>query len=104
MTFNVLTAVATDGAGDAAKAGSVAKAISIAGKGGRLIDPMTYVMKGAGLGLTKLKVGDMLGNLKNLHAGTTIDLPDGTVKLPDGPPHRTYGARPRRRAGPHGSG
>ena len=84
VTFNVLTAVATDGAGDAAKAGSVAKAISIAGKGGRLIDPMTYVMKGAGLGLTKLKVGDMLGNLKNLHAGTDIKLPDGTVRLPDG--------------------
>ena len=102
VTFNVLTAVFTDGAGAAAegagKAGAVAKAISFAGKAGRVIDPMTYVMKGAGAGLSK--IGDISKALKGagkidiprlpdnaitLPEGT-VHLPDGTVRLPEGAP------------------
>ncbi|MFY4723433.1 hypothetical protein [Streptomyces sp. LaBMicrA B280] len=100
VTFNVVTAIFTDGAGAAAegagKAGAVAKAISFAGKAGRVIDPMTYVMKGAGAGLSK--IGDIGKALKGagkidipklpdnaitLPAGT-VHLPDGTVRLPEG--------------------
>ncbi|MEU7489707.1 protein phosphatase, partial [Streptomyces sp. NPDC042319] len=51
VTFNVVTTVFTGGAGGAAagagKAGAVAKALSVAGKAGKVIDPMTYVAKGA---------------------------------------------------------
>ncbi|MEW2298337.1 protein phosphatase, partial [Streptomyces sp. NPDC006743] len=58
VTFNVLTTVFTGGAGGAAsgagKAGAVAKALSVAGKAGKVIDPMTYVAKGAGAGLSKI--------------------------------------------------
>ncbi|MFH8340536.1 YwqJ-related putative deaminase [Streptomyces sp. AM6-12] len=100
VTFNVVTAVFTDGAGAAAegagKAGAVAKAISFAGKAGKVIDPMTYVMKGAGAGLSK--IGDIGKALKGagkidipklpddaitLPRGT-VHLPDGTVRLPEG--------------------
>ncbi|WP_346017450.1 MULTISPECIES: hypothetical protein [unclassified Streptomyces] len=101
VTFNVLTAVFTDGAGAAAegagKAGAVAKAISFAGKAGRVIDPMTYVMKGAGAGLSK--IGDIGKALKG--AGkidipelpdNAITLPEGTVHLPDGTVHLPEGA------------
>ncbi|TGZ18064.1 hypothetical protein DV517_30370 [Streptomyces sp. S816] len=101
VTFNVLTAVFTDGAGAAAegagKAGAVAKAISFAGKAGRVIDPMTYVMKGAGAGLSK--IGDISKALKG--AGkidipelpdNAITLPEGTVHLPDGTVHLPEGA------------
>jgi hypothetical protein len=105
VTFNVVTALATEGAGgaaaDAGKAGDIAKAVGVAGKVGRVIDPMTYVLKGAGAtfkGVIAIpKVADALGALKNLKVinvkgignldnlrlhGT--ELPDGTVKLPDG--------------------
>ncbi|MEU0112120.1 hypothetical protein ABZ313_43190 [Streptomyces sp. NPDC006251] len=100
VTFNVLTTVFTGGAGAAAsgagKAGAVAKALSVAGKAGRVIDPMTYIAKGAGAGLSK--IGDITKGLKGvgnidipalpenavtLPEGTAI-LPDGTVRLPDG--------------------
>jgi hypothetical protein len=94
VTFNVLTAVFTDGAGagvsGAGKAGAAAKVLSAAGKAGRVIDPMTYVMKGAGAGLSK--IGDVLARLKGIGnievpklPDGAISLPDGTIKLPDGP-------------------
>ena len=93
VTFNVLTTVFTGGAGGAAagagKAGAVAKVLSVAGKAGKVIDPMTYIAKGAGAGLSK--IGDIAKGLKGVG---TIDiptlpegaftLPEGAVKLPDG--------------------
>ncbi|WP_369391648.1 hypothetical protein AB5J72_31580 [Streptomyces sp. CG1] len=101
VTFNVLTTVFTGGEGaavaGAGKAGAVAKAISVAGKIGRVIDPMTYVMKGAGAGLSK--IGDISKALKG--AGkidipklpdNAITLPEGTVHLPDGTVHLPEGA------------
>ncbi|SCF93311.1 hypothetical protein GA0115254_12551, partial [Streptomyces sp. Ncost-T10-10d] len=66
-----------------------AKALSFAGKTGRIVDPMTYVFKGAGAGLTK--ISDMMAGLKGLgHVefpplpDNIITLPEGTIKLPDG--------------------
>ncbi|WNM35150.1 ADP-ribosyltransferase [Streptomyces sp. Li-HN-5-11] len=86
VTFNVLTTVFTGGEGAAAagagKAGAVAKALSVAGKAGRIIDPMTYVAKGAGAGLSK--IGDIAKGLKGVGKIDIPSLPDGSVHLPDG--------------------
>ncbi|MYS95244.1 MULTISPECIES: ADP-ribosyltransferase, partial [Streptomyces] len=86
VTFNVLTTVFTGGAGAAAsgagKAGAVAKALSVAGKAGRVIDPMTYIAKGAGAGLSK--IGDITKGLKGVGNIDIPTLPDGAVHLPDG--------------------
>ncbi|MEE1822906.1 hypothetical protein PUR61_11980 [Streptomyces sp. BE20] len=94
VTFNVLTTVFTGGAGGAAsgagKAGAAAKAISLAGKAGRVIDPMTYLFKGAGAGFTK--IGDVMTSLKGLgkfevptiNIDKAVALPEGALKLPDG--------------------
>lgn len=90
VSFNVITTVATGGAGAAAKSGAAAKAISMAGKAGRLVDPITYIGKAGKLGV--VKVGDLFGSLKNLNTGAYNDVlsgqgrlqPDGTVvKIPD---------------------
>lgn len=102
VTFNVLTTVFTGGTGGAAagagKAGIAAKAISLAGKAGRAIDPMMYVFKGAGVGFSK--VSDVMAGLKgmgkieipridegafSLPEGA-VELPDGTIRLPKGTP------------------
>ncbi|WP_374704569.1 hypothetical protein [Streptomyces sp. NL15-2K] len=101
VTFNVLTTVFTGGAGGAAagagKAGAVAKALSVAGKAGRVLDPMTYIAKGAGAGLSK--IGDIAASLKgvgNIDIPTlpdnAITLPEGAVKLPDGTVNLPEGA------------
>ncbi|SDE28501.1 ADP-ribosyltransferase [Streptomyces griseoaurantiacus] len=86
VTFNVVTTVFTGGAGAAAsgagKAGAVARALSVAGKAGKVIDPMTYVMKGAGAGLSK--IGDVTSALKGVGKIDVPSLPDGSVHLPDG--------------------
>ncbi|MFJ5814655.1 hypothetical protein ACIQGT_12265 [Streptomyces sp. NPDC093108] len=94
VTFNVLTTVFTGGTGGAAagagKAGMAAKALSFAGKAGRIVDPMTYVFKGAGAGLSK--ISDVMAGLKGLGRFETpsinvdgaIALPEGAVHLPDG--------------------
>ncbi|MER7405598.1 ADP-ribosyltransferase, partial [Streptomyces sp. NPDC000070] len=86
VTFNVLTTVFTGGAGAAAagagKAGAVAKALSAAGKAGRVIDPMTYIAKGAGAGLSK--IGDITKGLRGVGNIDIPTLPDGSVHLPDG--------------------
>ncbi|MFI0780608.1 hypothetical protein [Streptomyces sp. NPDC021212] len=87
VTFNVLTTVFTGGSGGAVsgagKAGAVAKALSFAGKAGRAIDPMTYIFKGAGAGVSK--IGDVLAGLKGMGK---IEIPkidvDGAFALPDG--------------------
>ena len=93
VTFNVVTTVFTGGAGGAAagagKAGAVAKALSVAGKAGKVIDPMTYIAKGAGAGLSK--IGDISAALKGVGnidipaiPENAFTLPEGAVKLPDG--------------------
>ncbi|MFE4058333.1 hypothetical protein ACFXP3_18925 [Streptomyces sp. NPDC059096] len=93
VTFNVLTTVFTGGAGGAVagagKAGVAAKALSFAGKAGRVIDPMTYVFKGAGAGISK--IGDVMAGLKGLGKFEipridegAFSLPEGAVELPDG--------------------
>lgn len=93
VTFNVLTAIFTRGGGAAVsgtgKAAAAAKALSIAGKAGEVIDPMTYVFKGAGAGISK--IGDAMAHLKGLgHVDApkitegAFSLPEGAVKMPDG--------------------
>ncbi|THA55947.1 hypothetical protein [Streptomyces sp. A1136] len=100
VTFNVVTAIFTDGAGAAAsgagKAGIAAKALSFAGKAGRAIDPMTYVFKGAGAGLSK--IGDVMAGLKGIGkieipkiSEGAFALPDGASMLPDGTIHLPSG-------------
>ncbi|MFF4012282.1 hypothetical protein [Streptomyces sp. NPDC001717] len=103
VTFNVITTIATGGSGSAAagagKAGAVAKALSAAGKVGHYVDPMTYVFKGAGAGISK--IGDVMTALKGMGKVEvptinidnaialpegSIHLPDGAIKLPDGAP------------------
>jgi hypothetical protein len=101
VTFNVLTTVFTGGAGGAAagagKAGAIAKVLSVAGKAGKIIDPMTYIAKGAGAGLSK--IGDISKGLRgigNIDIPTlpenVIKIPDGSFKLPDGTFHLPEGA------------
>ncbi|GCB49399.1 YwqJ-related putative deaminase [Streptomyces sp. NL15-2K] len=101
VTFNVVTTVFTGGAGagvaGAGKAGAVAKALSVAGKAGRVIDPMTYIAKGAGAGLSK--IGDIAASLKGVGnidipalPENAITLPEGAVKLPDGTVNLPEGA------------
>jgi hypothetical protein len=97
VTFNVLTTVFTGGTGSAAagagKAGMAAKALSFAGKAGRIVDPMTYVFKGAGAGLSK--ISDVMAGLKgmgkfevpSIDVDGAIALPEGAVHLPDGTIH-----------------
>ncbi|MDQ1045584.1 ADP-ribosyltransferase [Streptomyces sp. V4I2] len=86
VTFNVVTTVFTGGAGagvaGAGKAGAVAKVLSVAGKAGRVIDPMTYIAKGAGAGLSK--IGDIATSLKGVGNIDIPTLPDGAISLPDG--------------------
>ncbi|GGW42097.1 hypothetical protein [Streptomyces xantholiticus] len=101
VTFNVVTTVFTGGAGGAAstagKAGAAARALAVAGKVSRVVDPMTYVFKGAGAGLTKL--GDVMVGLKDMGKikvpplpEGAITLPPGAYKLPDGTLHLPEGA------------
>ncbi|MFB8394919.1 hypothetical protein [Streptomyces yangpuensis] len=102
VTFNVITTIATGGTGGAVsgagKAGAVAKALSVAGKAGRIVDPMTYVFKGAGAGFSK--IGDVMAGLKgagkfevpSINLDGAVALPDGAVMLPDGAIHLPSGA------------
>ncbi|MFE9558904.1 hypothetical protein ACFYOD_36300, partial [Streptomyces sp. NPDC006703] len=71
VTFNVLTTVFTGGAGAAAKGGAVARTISVLGKVGRVVDPMTYVFKAGGFGV--VKVADVFKGLKGLSVGPLAD-------------------------------
>ncbi|GAA2713082.1 MULTISPECIES: toxin glutamine deamidase domain-containing protein [Streptomyces] len=91
VTFNILTTLT--GAGNVAKAGTVAKVASVAGKIGKVIDPMTYVAKGVGKGIEGLKVaipkvGDMMSGLKaNLGNGAKVtpasfSVPEGGIAVP----------------------
>ncbi|MDK0521996.1 hypothetical protein [Streptomyces sp. ML-6] len=102
VTFNVLTTVFTGGTGGAAsgagKAGLAAKALSLTSRTARAVDPMTYLFKGAGAGLTR--IGDALAGLKGLSGfevpAIAVDgalaLPEGAAHLPDGTIHLPPGA------------
>ncbi|MFF8693619.1 hypothetical protein ACF08W_15595 [Streptomyces sp. NPDC015144] len=102
VTFNVLTTVFTGGTGGAAagagKAAMAAKALSFAGKAGRVVDPMTYIFKGAGAGLSK--ISDVMTGLKGLgkfevpkiDVDGAFALPEGAVHLPDGTVHLPSGS------------
>ncbi|MFJ3959789.1 hypothetical protein [Streptomyces sp. NPDC090036] len=93
-TFNVITAIATRGGSGAVagagKASLVAKTLSLAGKTGSIVDPMTYIIKGAGAGISK--AGDIMAALKGMgkveapaiNVDGAFALPEGAVKLPDG--------------------
>ncbi|MFJ3204421.1 hypothetical protein [Streptomyces sp. NPDC086989] len=101
VTFNVITTICTGGTGaevsGAGKAGAVAKALSVAGKTGKIVDPMTYVFKGAGASISK--ISDVMAGLKNMGKFETpninvdgaIALPDGAKMLPDGAIHLPSG-------------
>ncbi|MBD2832036.1 hypothetical protein FKO01_27180 [Mesorhizobium sp. B2-3-3] len=49
---------------------------------GRFVDPMTYIFKGAGFGLTK--IGDVMTGLKGLGTIEIPPLPDNVFTLPEG--------------------
>ncbi|MFB6785003.1 ADP-ribosyltransferase, partial [Streptomyces sp. NPDC056352] len=49
---------------------------------GKVIDPMTYIAKGAGAGLSK--IGDIAKGLKGIGNIEIPTLPDGSFQLPDG--------------------
>ncbi|MGW1838159.1 hypothetical protein [Streptomyces sp. NPDC002067] len=86
VTFNVLTAVFTEGAGAAAsgagKAGAAAKIVSFAGKTGKAIDPMTYVFKGTGTGVTKISA--VMAHLKDAGHIQIPKISEGAFSLPEG--------------------
>ncbi|MFE0376195.1 hypothetical protein ACFW1M_11515 [Streptomyces inhibens] len=93
VTFNIVTAVFTRGGGaavsGAGKAGVMAKGLSVVSKVGSAVDPMTYAIKGAGAGLSK--VGDVMAHLKGLGhveipkiSDGAYSLPEGAVEMPDG--------------------
>ncbi|MFF9479238.1 hypothetical protein [Streptomyces sp. NPDC014733] len=86
VTFNVLTAVFTEGAGAAAsgagKAGAAAKVISFAGKAGKAIDPMTYAFKGAGAGVSKISA--VMAHLKDAGHFKIPQISEGAFALPEG--------------------
>ncbi|MFD7710416.1 hypothetical protein [Streptomyces sp. NPDC059786] len=83
VTFNVLTTVFTGGSGTAAKTGAIAKAISFAGKAGRIVDPMTYIAKGVGAGFTR--IGDVMASLKGVTNGTWVQLGDNAYRIAEDP-------------------
>ncbi|MGI5338012.1 hypothetical protein ACQEVS_11740 [Streptomyces sp. CA-181903] len=90
-SFNILTTATGTGALAKGGAGAAAKVVNVVGKAGRVIDPMTYVGKGAGFvigkSLTKLSsslpaAGDLVNTLRDRLPGTER-LPDGSVRLPN---------------------
>ncbi|UUU22577.1 CvpA family protein [Streptomyces sp. DSM 40750] len=87
VTFNVLTTIFTGGAGGAVagagKAGAIARAISFAGRAGRIVDPMTYITKGAGA--TAVRISDVMAGLRGITDGTHIKLGEGTYQIADPP-------------------
>ncbi|MFG3112821.1 hypothetical protein ACGF4C_00315 [Streptomyces sp. NPDC048197] len=93
VTFNVLSAVITRGGGSAvsaaSKAATAAKVISVGSKVAQAVDPITYVAKGAGVGLSKVR-GVMAGLKDAGHlevpkiSDGAVSLPEGSLKMPDG--------------------
>ncbi|UGY92837.1 hypothetical protein [Streptomyces gobiensis] len=85
VSFNAVTTLASGGAGTAAKAGTAGKVLTAASKAGTVIDPMTYLGKGIGTSIKALpKITDITTGLKNLTSVQALELPDGTLRLPNG--------------------
>ncbi|MFJ3325130.1 hypothetical protein ACIPMT_11835 [Streptomyces griseus] len=86
VTFNALTTIFTGGAGGgvsgAGKAAAAAKAISFANKASRVVDPTTYLFKGAGAGMSK--ISDVMAGIKGMGRVEVPTLPPGAITLPDG--------------------
>ncbi|MGG2460636.1 hypothetical protein ACO0M4_12595 [Streptomyces sp. RGM 3693] len=93
VSFNVVTAILTRGGGaaveSASKAGVAVRAVSVAGKVGEVIDPMTYVFKGAGAGISK--IGDVMAHLKNAGHLQVPKISEGAYSLPEGAAKLTDG-------------
>ncbi|MFE0135827.1 hypothetical protein ACFWY6_30285, partial [Streptomyces sp. NPDC059037] len=81
VSFNVITTVFTGGAGAAAKGGTAARAAAIAGKAARLIDPVTYVIKGTKFSAVTIR--DTFAHLKNSRGAVNLEMPAGTYRIPD---------------------
>ncbi|MEU3512138.1 hypothetical protein ABZ733_30495, partial [Streptomyces longwoodensis] len=81
VTFNVLTILGTEGTGSAAsgaaRTGAAARTLSVVGKVGRAIDPMTYAGKAGKFAF--VKVGDAFSKLKDLRTGATYALPEAPL-------------------------
>ncbi|MGY5000048.1 hypothetical protein [Streptomyces griseus] len=86
VTFNALTTIFTGGAGGgvsgAGKAAAAAKALSFANKASRVVDPTTYLFKGAGAGMSK--ISDVMAGIKGMGRVEVPTLPPGAITLPDG--------------------
>lgn len=70
-------------AGQAGKLGAGAEALTVIGKAGALVDPMSYLGKAAGI--TKIKVGDLMEGFKASRAGVddmARNMPTGTSPHP----------------------
>ncbi|OEJ61108.1 hypothetical protein BGM19_26925 [Streptomyces agglomeratus] len=78
-TFNVLSTVLSGGVGAGLKGGAIARGVSAAAKVVNLVDPATYVAKGARFGA--LKIGDAMATLRNLSSGTYLELANGSYKI-----------------------
>jgi hypothetical protein len=78
-SFNVLTAIFTEGAGAAAKGGSVARTVGVLGKASRVVDPLTVAGKAARFGT--VKVADLFSRLKSVHTGAYDDVLSGAAKV-----------------------
>lgn len=81
VSFNAITMVFTGGAGAAAKGGTGARAAAIAGKAARMIDPVTYVVKGTKF--TAVTIRDTFAYVKNGRSGSNLEMPGGAYRMPD---------------------
>ncbi|MEO3751586.1 hypothetical protein [Streptomyces sp. B6B3] len=91
LTFNVVTTVATLGAGTAvtgtgAAASATARAVSAAARVGNFIDPVAQIGRVAGAGLNGLRsIGNIASDLANItNTLPATAFPDGTLRLADG--------------------
>ncbi|WP_432745578.1 hypothetical protein H7827_14405 [Streptomyces sp. JH002] len=85
-TFNVLTTVASFGAGAgvraaASGAGTATRITAAAARVGTVIDPMTYITRGL---TTMTRFGEISTQLANLTTTRAFELPDGSLRLDNG--------------------
>ncbi|MGW8848057.1 hypothetical protein ACWGNE_09750 [Streptomyces xiamenensis] len=85
-TFNVLTTVASFGAGAgvraaASGAGTATRITAAAARVGTVIDPMTYITRGL---TTMTRFGEISSQLANLTTTRAFELPDGSLRLDNG--------------------
>ncbi|CAL9469121.1 hypothetical protein SUDANB171_02787 [Streptomyces sp. enrichment culture] len=85
-TFNVLTTVASFGAGAgvraaASGAGTATRITAAAARVGTVIDPMTYVTRGL---TTMTRFGEISSQLANLTTARSFEIPGGGLRLDNG--------------------